>query len=141
MNPDNDLPSLAQSPHTSSTKPISLVLLCHRAHGLGITTHEVLACATVGDLQVLVKQRYHTLARDAHPDAIARRKLEGMRTTILGYNFRRLTTTYTFLMALSPTQVIDGSQGCTVPDIPLPWALDRSTLSLGTGYHEIPMYW
>ena len=140
MKPDNAVATSTKS-STSSSQPISLVLLCRRAHGLDITTHEVLACATVGDLQILVKQRYHTLARDVHPDAIARRKSEGMRTTILGHNFRRLTTTYKFFIGLDPTQKIEGSAGCTIQEYPLPLAWDRSALSLGVGYHEIPPYW
>ena len=120
---------------------VSVMTLCHRAHALGITTHEVLSCATIGALQVLVKQHYHQLAREAHPDAQARRKAEGMRPTLQGARFRDLTATYQFLMALPVDQVIDATAGLTIREPPIPWAWDRASLTLGFGYQEIPKYW
>ena len=136
-----DYPVPLSRPPTSAPQRVSLTTLCRRAHGLGITTSAVLACPTIGALQILVKQHYHALAREAHPDAVARRKAEGMRPTITGHRFRKLTATYTFLMALDPAQVIDRCAGLTIPEAPVPWAWDRTSLSLGEGYHEIPPDW
>ena len=128
-------------PSTSTRQRVSLRILCARVHMLGITTQDVLACATVEAVQRLVKQRYHALAREVHPDAMARRKAAGLRPTLVGETFRRLTFTYTFLMGLDPTQGIDRTAGLTIPEVPAPWAWDRASLSLGEGYHEIPTDW
>ena len=124
-----------------SRQRVSLRTLCSRAHMFGITIQEVLACATVEAVQRLVKQRYRALAREVHPDAMARRKAAGLRPALVGETFRRLTFTYTFLMALDPTQGIDRTAGLTIPEAPAPWAWDRASLSLGEGYHEIPPDW
>ena len=110
---------------------VSLVTLCRRAHGLGIETHEVLACPTVAALHALARQRYYAQARQYHPDAQARRKEGGMRCDLHGRRFAELANTYAWLLAVDPAQVIDSTLGLTPPEVPLPIEWSRAPVALG----------
>ena len=122
--------------------PITLQTLCHRAHALEITTREVLGCATTEDLQALAKLRYHTLARQVHPDAQARRQQEeGLRPQITGHRFRDYTATYRWIMRLPKSQRITEYARERVYEPPLPLALTYWERDLGYGWQDVGPYW
>ena len=128
---------LIHTTHRIETRPprhVSLVMLCRRAHALGIETHEVLSCQTIAALQALARQRYYALARQFHPDMEAQRKADGMRCALYGRRFSELANTYAWLLALDGEQVIDGTLGLTPPEVPLPSEWSRAPLAVGAGW-------
>lgn len=122
---------------------LSIKTLCRRAHTLQITTTDVLACATVAELQALAKARYRTLAKRYHPDAEQGRppRLFGGQRPLTGRTFRQLTGAYEYLMELPSWQSISPDYWAPIPDYPVPGALERRPLNLTGGWQEVPYGW
>ena len=124
----------------SSILQVSVKLLCRRAHTLQISTHDVLACSLVAELQQLAKRQYHVLARQYHPDTV--RGPQGMHprpsdTRTPGATFRKIQRAYAWIMGLPSWQSLNPWYWGTVPDIPLPGSLARKPIALGPGWQCI----
>lgn len=106
--------------------------LVRRVRSFGIPLKALRACRTMGELKPLVRTAYLRKARQFHPDMRAGRQYH---TTCLGTMFQRYTRTYQALMRLPDTLVFRHPDP-TLPDDPLPWALERREVRLPWGYNE-----
>ena len=126
----------------ASILQVSFKVLCRRAHTLEISTHEVLACPMVSDLQQIAKKQYYALARHYHPDIPPGTHTMPNGATVLnrtktGSTFRKIQKAYAWIMGLPNWQSLDPWYWSTVPDIPLPGALARKPINLGSGWQCI----
>lgn len=122
--------------------------LCAHCRTLGITRDEVETCPTIGGLQRLAKTQYRELAKRYHPDTQAARLDAGMAAPRLatGHTFRRLAAAYQWLMALAASAPLGRQDPYTlppslIPEVALPWSMQRRTMDLGLGWQEVPSDW
>ena len=108
-----------------------------RAKKLKITPAELQKCKTLVEIKALAKQKYRILAREHHPDHRKIGVWNGFgRCEKRGSAFRLLTNTYKWFMALTEQDIVRKSMYPTVPDLPLPWHMERAPLHLPSGYSE-----
>jgi hypothetical protein len=107
-----------------------------RADLLGIAPSELLH-KTLPEVQALVKKRYHLLCFIKHPDTRHHTKRRGAWKRSPSKGFQELTALYQWFMALTEEDILrEKRKQETVPDYPLPWAMERTPLRCPPGFHE-----
>ena len=117
----------------------TLKVLAFRARTLKITPAEIAACKTLDALKKLARKKYHTLARQYHPDYLLAHEVWYTRNQARaqpGFDFRRVTKTYKWFMALQEKDLVRKSMYPTIQEYILPWHMERMPLHLPTGFNE-----
>jgi hypothetical protein len=108
-----------------------------RARKLKISPQELHQCKTLDAIKKLAKKKYHVLARQHHPDRMVKSRWNGLRRyEKRGDAFMQVTKTYKWFMELTEKDLVHKSMYPTVPDLPMPWHMERAPLHLPSGYNE-----
>ena len=112
--------------------------LLRRARALGVYD-EVRACETLPAVQDVVKRQYRALLQVFHPDHYGQKthRMPWDHDASKRTRFEAITATYQWFMGLTDYQYAMARQNrYTLPDEPLPWAMERAPVQCPWGYQE-----
>lgn len=112
--------------------------MLHRTTTLGIPSAAVYACVTMAALKVLAHQAFRVLAKQWHPDVVQHSGVKQWHHMTRGARYRQFQRAHEWFKRQNDALILP--HRVTIPELPMPWALEPRAIALPAGYNETRDY-